>query len=79
MKVLQISLIDFVTEEKDIPEESSYFALDLRQSEKDKLKQFFDRDNNKYEFSSKYIERMNGSYAVPDWITEIKNFITSDK
>jgi predicted ATPase len=72
-------LLDFICEEKDISETSSYFALDLKPSEKDKLKQFFDRDNNKYMFASKYIERMNDTYAVPDWITKIRNFITSDK
>ena len=40
-------LLDFVCEEKDISEESSYFALDLKLSEKGKLTQFFDSDNNK--------------------------------
>ncbi len=51
----------------------------MRQSEKDKLKQFFNQDNNTYKFARNYIEQMNDSYAAPDWINEISNFITQDK
>ena len=72
-------LLDFVYEKKDVSEKSSYFALDLRQTEREKLKKFFDQDNNKSNFASNYIERINNNYATPDWITEIKNFIIQDK
>lgn len=69
-------LLDFAIEEKQISEESSYFALDLKPTERKKLKQFFDRDDNKYEFANKYVERIDDNYTVPNWITEIRDFIT---
>ncbi|MFM2313810.1 MAG: hypothetical protein RLZZ04_3086 [Cyanobacteriota bacterium] len=53
-------------------EESTYFALDLSPSKQELLKNFFDVDNNKFEFSKKYVEKINDEYKVPEWIEDIK-------
>ena len=58
-------------EKREIP---SAFALDLRDSEKETLKEFFTQ-HNKVRFARAYVEEIQkGGYKEPSWITEIKNF-----
>lgn len=61
----------------DLPDEPSYFAIDLKPSDYLKLKGFFDdnRGENKVIFAKKYVELMSTSkFSVPSWIVEIKNY-----
>ena len=60
---------------EEITEEVSYFALDLRTSEWDALNDFFDKDNNKFLFSQRYIENIDGNHVVPNWINEIRGWL----
>lgn len=75
---------------KDDYESNSFFYLDLRPTEMEKLDQFFDNGNNKWEFAEKYLELLSalennpqellnstGKYSVPSWIGEIRNFFSS--
>lgn len=56
---------------KDINNESGRF-YDLRDTEREVIMSFFDRDNNKYEFSKKYITLLLDENSVPEWISEIR-------
>lgn len=56
----------------DPTEESAYFALDLSPSKQKLLENFFDSNNNKFDFSKKYIEKIGSTYKVPEWIEDIK-------
>lgn len=56
----------------DPTEESAYFSLDLSPSKQKLLENFFDSNNNKFEFSKKYIEKISSTYKVPEWIEDIK-------
>ena len=56
----------------DPTEESVYFALDLSPSKQELLEKFFDSNNNKFDFSKKYVEKIGNTYKVPEWIEEIK-------
>lgn len=53
----------------------SRYALDLRGSEWEKIEDFFNIDNNKYLFAKKYCENIGDDYEVPDWVTEIRNWL----
>lgn len=69
--------LEFVSETADIEEVASYYALNLRQTEKMQLDAFLNGNsgNNKVMFARKYVEIMaSGTYEIPGWITEIKNF-----
>lgn len=72
----ELGFIPETEESADIP---SYFALDLKQSQKTQLDAFFNGDNgnNKVLFANKYVDIMKvGDYTVPNWIVEIKNFFS---
>lgn len=70
-------LLDFV-ENEEKPEIPSYFAMDLNLSNSSKLTNFFDNNNMKFEFAKRYIEfHKMEEYNIPNWINEIKSFITS--
>ena len=76
--------LSFINSELDISETnnnkqviSSYKALDLRQTEYEKLDEFFSKNNskNKVEFANKYTEIIKkGDFKIPSWIEEIKDF-----
>ena len=71
------SELSFVSENNEIEEVASYYALDLRQTEKMQLDAFLNGNNgnNKVLFANKYVDILKaGSYNVPGWITEIKEF-----
>ena len=59
-------------------EKNSYFCFDLRESEKEILKNFFNENNGyrKIEFAKKYIEiaKNEERHQEPKFITEIKNW-----
>ena len=67
--------LEFVNEECD-DESSSYFALDLRHSDKIKLDDFFNANHggNKVLFAKRYIEYIHEETQTPPWINEIKTF-----
>ncbi|BAK74853.1 hypothetical protein NH8B_0004 [Pseudogulbenkiania sp. NH8B] len=56
-------------------EEPSFFALDLRDSEREAIERFFDEGNNKFIFAEKYVAGRTTEMAVPGWITEIRNWL----
>ncbi|OOF51502.1 hypothetical protein BKK54_02540 [Rodentibacter genomosp. 1] len=72
-------IIDFIDDKKIYLESPSVFSLDLRHSEQDKLKNFFDHDNGKVklQFAKKYVELLSNSYDIPKWIRDIKQWINS--
>ena len=55
----------------------SYSALDLRVSEKNAINRFFDDGNNKFLFAKRYVELMAEENSVPEWISEIREVMTS--
>lgn len=57
-------------------EENSYFALDLRASERELIEHFFDSGNNKYVFAQRYIAGLTDAHRVPTWINEIRGWIS---
>ena len=61
----------------DVKEVCSRSALDLKASENIKLLNFFKQGGVKYEFSKRYINIIDDSYEVPDWITEIRQYFES--
>ena len=58
-------------------EQISYFAFDLRDSERENLKKWFDKNNGfrKIEFAKRYVEiaKQQNCLGLP-WINEIENF-----
>ena len=71
--------LNFISETEEADDIPSYYALDLRQSQKKQLDTFFNGNNgnNKVLFANKYVDIMKkGNYTVPNWIVEIKNFFS---
>ncbi|ENW8061441.1 ATP-binding protein, partial [Neisseria gonorrhoeae] len=71
-------LESIIDKDKEYSEEASYFSLNLRPSEADKLKEFFDSEDGdmKIKFAEKYVELMSQEdYQVPSWIEYIKGWI----
>lgn len=62
---------------EDVKEVCSRSALDLKTSETDKLLNFFKQEGVKYEFSKRYIDIIDDSYEIPDWITKIRQYFES--
>ena len=74
------SELDFVTENDEIEEVASYYALDLRPTERKQLDVFFNGNNgnNKVIFARQYVEVLSKeSYKTPNWISEIKHFFNN--
>lgn len=53
----------------------SYHSLDLRDTEREKIRKFFDTGNNKYRFAKQYSELVSLYPAAPSWIEEIKAWL----
>jgi hypothetical protein len=71
-------LKSIIDKDAEYPEEDSYFSLNLRPSDADKLKEFFDSEDGdiKIKFAEKYVELMSQEdYQVPSWIKDIKDWI----
>lgn len=68
-------LLDFIPEEEK-PESPSYFAMDLRPGEREKLDKFLSANNgnNKVLLAKKYIELLKPENAIPCWIQQIKDY-----
>lgn len=75
-KQLYPSLLGFVDESIEKDEIPSFFALDLRPSEYNNLLEFFDSDNNKFDFATKFVKEIDSgkSYKEMEWTKEIKMF-----
>lgn len=70
-------LLDFIDDDEKL-QIPSYFAMDLTLSNNEKLTNFFDSDNIKFDFAKKYVDLANiGSYEIPKWINELKIFFQS--
>ncbi len=67
--------LGFLEEYPEAPDELSCFALDLRGSERDAIDAFFNEGNNKLIFAEKYVASLTPESIVPDWITEIRNWL----
>lgn len=67
--------LSFINQYPSAPEICSYYALDLRSSEWSKVQEFFDMDNNKFTFATKYVELLEDQHVVPEWIKEIISLI----
>ncbi len=59
----------------DPSEQFPYLALDLRSSEWENIKEFFNVEGVKHAFAKKYTELLDDSYAVPEWIIEIRGWL----
>lgn len=57
-------------------EDNSYFALDLRTSQREAIEIFFDNANNKYVFAQRYTSRLTNDYRAPTWISDIRGWIS---
>mgnify|MGYP000111963693 FL=1 len=70
-------LLDFIPAEEK-PESPSYFAMDLRPGEREKLDEFFNANNgnNKVLFAKKYVELLQPENNIPDWIQSIKDYFS---
>ncbi len=57
--------------------ENSSLSHQLECLPKDKLnlKEFFNKDNNKYLFAEKYINTISDEHSVPNWIEELKTWL----
>ena len=70
-------LLDFIDDDEKL-QIPSYFAMDLTLSNNEKLTNFFDSDNIKFDFAKKYVDLANiCSYEIPKWINELKIFFQS--
>lgn len=69
---LHPDLSNVLNDIKTPTEEATYFSLDLSPSKGKILENFFDSGNIKFQFSSKYSEKNNNKYKVPEWIDDIK-------
>lgn len=67
--------LEFLNNAGVVEDESSYFALDLRTSERQAIERFFDSGNNKYVFSEKYVAALTDVHKTPRWISEIYGWL----
>ena len=61
--------------DQDKDQVASAVAMDLRDSEKRKIEEFFNQNKGEYKvlFAQEYVKEMcNSEYKIPDWIQEIK-------
>ena len=60
------------------PSEGCVFeSLDLKRTEINTIKEFFDSNNVKFDFAKSYVQTVeNGEYETPHWINEIRDAIT---
>ncbi len=70
-------LVNILNSQKKVEKASnSATCLDLRQSEVEQLKAFFDRDDNKVKFAKAYVQKLEflDQKSMPRWLREIKAF-----
>ena len=65
-------LKNIIKDIKNPSEDASYFSLDLSLSKQKILEKFFNTDNNKFDFANKYVEKINETYQIPEWIDNLK-------
>lgn len=63
-------------DEKTIKSNTSSYYLDIKQSQQETIRTFFNKTNIKYEFANVYVDLSNNDY-VPTWINEIRKFLIS--
>jgi predicted ATPase len=68
--------LNFLESYESSKSEPAYFSLDLRQSERDVIVEFFDTGNNKYVFAKKFCEGIQNELQPPGWVQEIRNWLT---
>lgn len=84
IEIFDKNIQEILTDPKNIKDNSknSYYYFDLRDSDREIIKKFFDKDYGymKITFAKKYVEEIEKSllygveYEVPSWIDEIKSF-----
>lgn len=67
--------LEFLGSYPEATEDLSFFALDLRESEREAIEKFFDEGNNKFIFAEKYVTGLTPEMVVPSWITEIRDWV----
>ncbi len=68
-------LLTFINDEDVVKETPSYIALDLKPTDYQLLDRFFNTNDNKFDFSKAYIKNLKeGTYEIPNWISEIKSY-----
>ncbi len=67
--------LGFLNSYPEATEDLSFFALDLRDSEREAIEGFFDEGNNKFIFAEKYVTGLTPEKIVPSWITEIRDWL----
>lgn len=72
------SSLGFLEDYSEATEEISFFALDLRDSEREAVQRFFDEGNNKFIFANKYVTGLTPEMVVPSWIAEIRDWLTHE-
>lgn len=68
-----LGFLDEITE--DVSHVSTKISLDLKGSQWDMIDTFFNTENNKFVFAQKYVENLNDSYHIPEWIQEIRDWL----
>ena len=72
----ELSFLEDIQEPEEVP---SGIALDMRQSQKTALDEFFNKDKGAYKirFATEYVRCISSQpskYCTPNWIQEIRNF-----
>jgi len=70
-------MLDFIEDvDKEDDDKSSFYAMNLRINEYEKLDNFFNAHSsqNKVLFAEKYVEILSKTDKVPSWINEIKKY-----
>lgn len=69
--------LKFLESYQEATDEPAFFALDLRNSERVAINEFFDEGNNKFIFSEKYVAGLTLNEPLPSWINEIRKWMTN--
>ncbi|MFO7581611.1 AAA family ATPase [Guyparkeria sp.] len=68
--------LDFVSGLEVEEERNSYFGLDLRSSERRRIQEFLDHENNKFEFAVRYCKKVDAGSWMPEWINQIRGWVS---
>lgn len=69
--------LDFLVEGMECNQKTAYYDLNLGPRDYEKLIEFYDFENIKFEFAKKYVELVKDEDIVPKIITDIKSFFDS--
>ena len=69
--------LNFIIDDMNCIENTAYYDLNLGPRDYQKLIEFYDFENIKFEFAKKYIELVEYDNTIPKIITDIKIFFDS--